>query len=199
VRKILLSLLAIIFGYFLFLGHMDFATVAAVPQPPSSCGRFGEPPCAGGNCVEAGLVVQGNKCLPYNWPSSGGGSSGGGGGGGGGGSATFGGGGGSGGGADPFCPGGNGINTAIGCIPINSTSAFVSKIFNYLMGIFGAVALVMMGYGSFLITTSAGNQEKVKAGKELITGAVSGLLFIIFSMFLLRLIGVDILKLPGLG
>jgi hypothetical protein len=138
-------------------------------------------------------VVQGNKCLPYNWPSSGGGSPGGSGGTGGSGSS-----GGSGGGADPFCPGSNGINTAIGCIPINSTSAFVSKIFKYLMGIFGAVALVMMGYGSFLITTSAGNQEKVKAGKELITGAVSGLLFIIFSMFLLKLIGVDILHLPGL-
>jgi len=56
-----------------------------------------------------------------------------------------------------------------------------------------------MVLGAIQILTSAGNPDKVKAGKELITSALSGLLLVILSIFLLKLIGVDILHIPGLG
>jgi len=55
-----------------------------------------------------------------------------------------------------------------------------------------------MVLGAIQILTSAGNPDKVKAGKELITSALSGLLLVILSIFLLKLIGVDILHIPGL-
>jgi hypothetical protein len=49
-----------------------------------------------------------------------------------------------------------------------------------------------------MISTSAGDPKKLQAGKELLTAAISGLLLLIFSVFILRIIGVEILNIPGL-
>jgi hypothetical protein len=46
--------------------------------------------------------------------------------------------------------------------------------------------------------SSAGNPERLTGGKEIITSAIAGLLLIIFSTIILKIIGVDILKIPGL-
>ncbi len=54
-----------------------------------------------------------------------------------------------------------------------------------------------MLFGAFQIMTSQGDPERLKAGKELIGSALAGLLMIIFSVFLLQLIGVQILQIPG--
>jgi len=48
-----------------------------------------------------------------------------------------------------------------------------------------------------LITTSAGDPKKLQAGQEQLTSAVTGLVLVIFSIFILKVIGVDIFKLPG--
>lgn len=86
--------------------------------------------------------------------------------------------------------------TAIGCIPTNPT-AFIAKILTFGIGIGGGIAFILILFGGFQILTSAGNPEHLNAGRELIGSAISGLLLIIFSVFLLKLIGVDILGLPG--
>jgi hypothetical protein len=46
--------------------------------------------------------------------------------------------------------------------------------------------------------SSSGDPERLKGGQELLTSAIAGLIMLIFSVFILRVIGVDILKLPGL-
>ncbi len=51
----------------------------------------------------------------------------------------------------------------------------------------------------FQITTSSGDPKRLQAGKELLTSAIAGLLLLILSAFILRLIGVDILGLPEFG
>jgi hypothetical protein len=102
---------------------------------------------------------------------------------------------------DIFCKpatGNQGINTAIGCIPIDDGNVFVEWLFPHLLGIMGGIAFLLMLYGGFLIITSAGNPEKLKTGQEIITSAVAGLVFAIFSLFILQIIGVDILQIPGL-
>lgn len=91
-----------------------------------------------------------------------------------------------------------GIQTAIGCVPVNSTENFIKWLLPVLIGIIGGIAFLLMIYGAIQILTSAGDPQKVKGGQETITGAISGLLFTIFSLFLLRLIGVEILHIPGL-
>jgi len=96
-------------------------------------------------------------------------------------------------------PGGEGIQTALGCIPTKDTTQFVSWILKFAIGIGGGIAFLLIIFGAIKILTSSGNPENVKAGQEMITSALMGLLFIIFSLFLLELIGVKILKIPGLG
>jgi hypothetical protein len=89
-----------------------------------------------------------------------------------------------------------GINSALGCIPY-TTEAFGPALFGLLVGTAGMFALILMLFATFLYITSGGDQEKLKKAKELFTAAVTGLLFIIFSVVLLRITAGDILEVPG--
>ena len=86
-----------------------------------------------------------------------------------------------------------GINTAIGCIPYEDGNSLVSFILGWAMGIAGGIALILIIVAGFQIITSSGDPKKLQAGKELLTSAISGLLLLIFSAFILRIIGVNIL------
>lgn len=90
-----------------------------------------------------------------------------------------------------------GIWTAVGCIPINPEIFIRDFIFKIGVGIAGGVAFLYFIFGVFQILTSAGNAEKIAQAKEIIMSAISGLLLIIFSILLLKVIGVDILRIPG--
>lgn len=88
-----------------------------------------------------------------------------------------------------------GIATAIGCIP-TEPKTFVEAVLKLAAGAGGGIALLLMVAGAFRMITSAGNPEAIKKGGEQFTSAIIGLLFILFSVLLLKFIGVDIL---GLG
>ena len=72
----------------------------------------------------------------------------------------------------------------------------MTKILDIGVGIGGGVAFLLILFGGFRMLTSAGNPEQLAAGQELVTSAIAGLLFVIFSIFILKLIGVNILGLP---
>jgi len=97
-----------------------------------------------------------------------------------------------------FCNNDNGIKTALGCINISSSEGFIEWLLPKLIGMMGGIAFLIMIFGGIQIITSSGNPDKIKAGKDLIGSALTGLLFAIFSLFILRLIGVNILHIPGL-
>ncbi len=104
--------------------------------------------------------------------------------------------------SDLWCPGfeNQKLNTAIGCIPILTTKeAFLSFILKWAVGIGGGIAFLLIIYAGFMIMTSAGNPERLKAGQELLTSAISGLILLIFSVVILKIIGVDILGLCKFG
>lgn len=104
--------------------------------------------------------------------------------------------------SDLWCPGfeNQKLNTAIGCIPILTTKeAFLSFVLKWAVGIGGGIAFLLIIYASFMIMTSAGNPERLKAGQELLTSAISGLILLIFSVVILKIIGVDILELDQWG
>lgn len=98
-----------------------------------------------------------------------------------------------------LCGEGTGINTAIGCVPFNDTNALVGFILGWAIGIGGGLAFLLMIYAGFMVLTSQGNPERLKAGQELLTSALAGIIMLVFSVFILKFIGVDILKLPGFG
>ena len=92
-----------------------------------------------------------------------------------------------------------GIDTAIGCIPIGTEDSLFGFILGWAIGIAGGVAFLLILYAGFMITTSSGDPKKLQAGRELLTSAIAGLLLLIFSVFILKLIGVDILGIPEFG
>lgn len=92
------------------------------------------------------------------------------------------------------------LNTAIGCVPILGTKEeFLSFVLRWAVGIGGGIAFLLIIYAGFMIMTSAGNPERLKAGQELLTSAISGLILLIFSVVILKIIGVDILGLDQFG
>lgn len=88
------------------------------------------------------------------------------------------------------------IETALGCIPYKA-DAFVPALLTFIIGITGGTALILMIVGAVIVTTGGSNPEQVAKGKEIFSGAITGLLFIIFSAAALRIIAGDIIKLPG--
>jgi hypothetical protein len=91
------------------------------------------------------------------------------------------------------------LPTAIGCIDYTNTSGLTKSLLTFALGVGGGIAFLLMIIGSFMIMTSSGNPERQQAGKEMITSAIMGLLLILLSVFILQLIGVKILAIPGFG
>ena len=90
-----------------------------------------------------------------------------------------------------------GVWTGIGCV-YTDTKAFIEKtVFGMGIGLAGVLALLCIIYSAFMMQSSQGNPEKLKKAQEMITSCIMGLMLIIFSVFILRLIGVDILNIPG--
>ncbi len=89
--------------------------------------------------------------------------------------------------------------TAIGCVPTDFTTIINDYIFRYGIGIAGGLAFLRFLYGCFLIMTSSGNAETVEESKAIIMSALAGLFLIIFSVFFLRTIGVDVFQIPCWG
>lgn len=88
------------------------------------------------------------------------------------------------------------VNTAIG--RINTTDeGFIINIFLVILGLSGGVAILIIIYAGYLIMTSRGNAEQIQKGRELLTSALIGLLFIIFSFVILETLTIDILHIPG--
>lgn len=90
------------------------------------------------------------------------------------------------------------IYTAIGCIPYGDRSATAKFFISWGLGIASGIALVLIVIAGYMIISSQGDPKRLQAGKELLTAAIMGLMLLIFSTFILRVIGVDILQIPGL-
>jgi hypothetical protein len=91
------------------------------------------------------------------------------------------------------------INTAIGCIKAGDPLALIGQILGWSTILGGLIAFFLTVYGGFQVMLAEGDAKRVKAGQEIITSAIMGLMLIVFSIFLLNFLGFKILNLGGLG
>ena len=94
-----------------------------------------------------------------------------------------------------FCQGRSGINTALGCLNFTTGEDAVTDIATLAIGIAGGIAFILIIVAAFMITTSQGDPKRAKAGQELITSAIAGIILIVLSAVLLNFIGINILGL----
>lgn len=97
------------------------------------------------------------------------------------------------------CAGGNGVDTAIGCVPVGGPDGltnFLKFILKFAFFASGGIIVLMVIATGYTIITSQGNPEKLQAAKENIVALLSGLAMIAFSLILLQVIGANILGLP---
>jgi len=69
-------------------------------------------------------------------------------------------------------------------VEITDIPTIIGNFIKAILGFVGAVALFMFVYGGVLMLTSAGNQEKVKKGKDTLIWSIIGLAVIFGSFFL---------------
>ncbi len=91
---------------------------------------------------------------------------------------------------------GAGIATAIGCIPTEPRE-LINGLLRFGTFAAGGIAFLLMILASLEMITAEGSAEVIKKAQEKFYSAIIGLLFIIFAVLLMQIIGVDILSLPG--
>ena len=91
----------------------------------------------------------------------------------------------------------HGIWTAIGCVDFSPEKFIGEKVFGLGVGAAGIFSLLCIIYSAFLLQTSRGDPERIKKAREYITNCIMGLIMVIFSILILKVIGVNILNIPG--
>ena len=69
---------------------------------------------------------------------------------------------------------------------------YVTKLYNWGIGIGSALAIMMLIYAGYLYASSQGNPDSIKQAKDLIIGALVGLALIILAgVILTKVIGIS--------
>jgi len=95
--------------------------------------------------------------------------------------------------------------TFLGCFNTNlgsfeqqgAAGSVVNTLLKIISRFVGGASLISLLYGAFILLTSQNNPEKINQGKRIVIGAIVGLIFAIFAVFLIGFIGEKVLKLPG--
>lgn len=90
-----------------------------------------------------------------------------------------------------------GVWTGVGCVRSNIGSFIQETLLGWGVGLAGGISMLCIMYAAFMMQTSGGEAEKIKKAQQLMTSCITGLMLIIFSVFILQLIGVRILRIPG--
>jgi len=93
------------------------------------------------------------------------------------------------------CPDGI-CETALGNIA-TTPEGFVNSLLSVVLSVVGGIAIILIIISGYRLMISQGNPENLKNAKDQLTAAIVGLLFVIFSLVLLQVIGYNILGLPG--
>lgn len=65
-------------------------------------------------------------------------------------------------------------------------TTLITNFLQWLLGIAGGVALLMLIYGGIIYITSTGDQQKMESGKRIVTWTIFGLIIILVSFSILQ-------------
>ncbi len=88
------------------------------------------------------------------------------------------------------------VETGLGCIPTN-TGGLTNWVVGSATKIGGGIAFALLIYGGIQLINAGGDPERVERAKRIITRALVGALVLFFTVLIIRVIGYDILQLPG--
>lgn len=89
--------------------------------------------------------------------------------------------------------------TSIGCIPLDMPTFIGQFVLTTLLGLAGILSVGCLIFWAIQLQTRGAEADTIKKAKEGIRSCLLGLMLVIFSIFIIRLVGVSILGLPGLG
>lgn len=87
------------------------------------------------------------------------------------------------------------IGTVIGWTDVSSSSTTSSaltlseiavKVLDFLLGISGVLSIIMMVIGGIMYLTSAGDEERIKKGKDIFKFSVLGIIIVLASLVIVR-------------
>lgn len=87
--------------------------------------------------------------------------------------------------------------TSLGCLSTDP-GEFAGQTATFFFSIVGGIAFLYFLYGAGIIATSRADPERLNHGKRVVLGAVIGLLFVLFSVFIIRFLAGS-LGIPGFG
>lgn len=88
------------------------------------------------------------------------------------------------------------VGTGIGDINTDGAGILYS-VFVLILSMSGGILVIIIMYAGYLLMTSRGNPEQIQKARDLLTSAIVGFLFIIFSYVVLGVVTDDLLNLPG--
>lgn len=71
---------------------------------------------------------------------------------------------------------------------------YIKQIYKYAIGVVGIVAVVVMMIGGVLWMTAGGNPSQVGSAQQYITGALTGLVLVMFSYVILKTVNPDLVS-----
>lgn len=89
------------------------------------------------------------------------------------------------------------ILTGVGCIPTNFSAFITDFLLKVGIGFAGLFSLGCIIYSAIMIQVSQGNAEKISQAQDQIKACIFGLLIVMFSILILRIIGVNVIGIPG--
>lgn len=68
-----------------------------------------------------------------------------------------------------------------------SIKSIIINIINYILGFAAAIAVLLIIYGGIVYMTSSGDEKKTASAKGILSGAIIGLLIVIFALVIIKL------------
>lgn len=91
------------------------------------------------------------------------------------------------------------IDTKVGGFTTTGAGgAVVQTLLNRIFAAVGGIAFITVLFGAYVILTSRADPARLNYGRRVVVGAIVGLIFTLASVFIINLVGGNILGLPGL-